>query len=103
MQGVLTPQPAGCGAVPPLLSSLYLFYITETMHCQRQYLRQNIRRHIILKIARSHEQRVVAEKTRTQTFYEDNFLPCNSIFLLLPALLMLMVLIYVRKKREKGE
>jgi len=48
------------------------------------------------------EQRAVAAKNRMQTVYEENFLPFNSIFLLLLALLMLIVLIYVLKKREKG-
>jgi len=47
------------------------------------------------------DQHIVVEKHQTLTVYEENFLPLNAIMLLLLAFLMLIVLIFVRKRREK--
>ena len=44
---------------------------------------------------------VIVEKHQTMTVYEESVLPLNTIMLLLLAFVMLIVLIYVRKRREK--
>jgi len=44
---------------------------------------------------------VIVEKHQTMTVYEESVLPLNTIMLLLLAFLMIIVLIYVRKRREK--
>ena len=44
---------------------------------------------------------VIVEKHQTMTVYEESVLPLNTVMLLLLAFVMLIVLIYVRKRREK--
>lgn len=46
-------------------------------------------------------QTAVVEKHQTLTVYEESILPFQSTLLLFLALLMLIVLIFVRKKQEK--
>ena len=47
------------------------------------------------------DQHVVVGKHHALTVYEENVLPLNTIMLLLLAFLMLIVLIFVRQRREK--
>jgi uncharacterized membrane protein len=51
--------------------------------------------------SRCRVQHVIVEKHQTLTVYEESVLPLNTILLLLLAFLMLIGLIFVRKRREK--
>ena len=47
------------------------------------------------------DQHVIVEKHQTLTVYEESVMPLNTILLILLAVLMLIVLIFVRRKRGK--
>jgi hypothetical protein len=47
------------------------------------------------------DQRAIVEKDQPLTVYEENVLPSNTIMLFILAFLMLIILIIVRKRREK--